>query len=42
MDNLFGDMEQYNQLQEMIHIVTQIEKLRTNIYAKLQNKRYPD
>lgn len=35
-------MKQYKELQDITHIVTQIEKLRVNIDVKLQNKRYPD
>lgn len=34
-------MENKN-LQEIIHVVGQIEKLRENISGKLENKRYPD
>lgn len=33
--------EQYSKLQEVMHVVSQIEKLRLNIDNKLQNKRYP-
>lgn len=42
MSNANDMMGQYKELQDITHIVTQIEKLRVNIYAKLQDKRYPD
>lgn len=42
MGNSNNFTEQYRELQDIMHIVTQVEKLRINIYNKLQNKRYPN
>ena len=42
MSNANDIMEQYKELQDITHIVTQIEKLRVNVDAKLRDKRYPD
>lgn len=40
MSNANDIMEQYKELQDITHIVTQIEKLRVNVDAKLRDKRY--
>lgn len=34
-------MEKHDQLKEIMHIVSQIEKLKVNVQTKLQSKRYP-
>lgn len=41
MDGAKDVMERNNQLKEIMHIVSQIEKLKVNIQTKLQSKRYP-
>lgn len=42
MGNSNGIMGEYKELQDIMHIVAQIEKLRVAVYNKLQDKRYPD
>ena len=42
MSNANDIMEQYKELQDITHIVTQIEKVRVKVDAKLRDKRYPD
>lgn len=42
MDKISDTTEQNEELQEIMHVVSQIEKLKQNISIKLDNKRYPD
>lgn len=42
MDKISDTTEQNKDLQEIMHVVGQIEKLKQNISNKLDNKRYPD
>lgn len=41
MEETKSIMEEYGKLHEVMHVVSQIEKLRLSIEDKLQNKRYP-
>lgn len=41
MEETKSIMEEYGKLHEVMHVVSQTEKLRLSIEDKLQNKRYP-
>lgn len=41
MSGTESTMAKYDQLKEIMHIVSQIEKLKVNVQTKLQSKRYP-
>lgn len=42
MDKISDATEQNKELHEIMHVVSQIEKLKQNISSKLDNKKYPD